>query len=342
MMRAAVYTKRFTIELQEMPIPKPEQDEIVLKVLGCGVCGTDQHIYAGEVPLARPPVVLGHEYVGEIVELGKEVTGFNLGDWICVDPLSPCGYCPNCQDGSYNHCSNIIINGYHITGGFAQYSKINRKQAYPISKELGVKAGIIAEPLACVLHGYDLLHLRAGSNILLLGAGPIGLLWTQLLNHSPVKQIVQVELIESRGQFAKKYGADIVFNPSDKKIWHEIKQEFPQGFEYVVDVTGNPEAVAEGLKLVKRCGTLMIFGVCPEEARVTFSPYEMFANEITILGAKMPPYTMSRAIALLESGKIDYNGIVSHIMPLNELAHAFDMFVNQKEKILKMAIDPYL
>jgi 2-desacetyl-2-hydroxyethyl bacteriochlorophyllide A dehydrogenase len=341
-MRAAVYTKKETIEFRELPMPKPEPDELVLKVLGCGVCGTDQHIYMGEVPLARPPVVLGHEFVGEIVELGKEVKGLKLGDWISGDPLSPCGYCESCQEGKYNHCSNLIVNGYHITGGFAEYTKINRKQAYPISKKLGMKAGIIAEPLACVLNGYDLLNPQAGSNILLLGAGPIALLWTQLLKHSPVRQIIQAEIIESRCKAAKKYGADLVFNTSDKKVWKEIKKEFPDGFEYVVDVTGNPEAVTEGLKLVKRYGIFMVFGVCPEDAQVPFSPYEMFAKEIKIIGAKMPPYTMGRTVALLESGKIDYNGIVSHVLPLKELVNAFDMFVNQKEKILKMAINPNL
>ncbi|MDI6783795.1 MAG: zinc-dependent alcohol dehydrogenase family protein [bacterium] len=341
-MRAAVYTKKETIQFQELPKPEPKPDELVLKVLGCGVCGTDQHIYMGEVPLAQPPVVLGHEYVGEIVELGKEVKDFEIGDWICVDPLLPCGYCPSCQGGKYNHCSNIIINGYHITGGFAQYSKINQKQAYPISKKLGMKAGVLAEPLACVLHGYELLNPQAGSNILLLGAGPIALLWTQLLKHSPVCQIVQAEIIESRCKAAKRYGADLVFNTSDKKVWKEIKQQFPEGFEYVVDVTGNPDAVAEGLKLVKKYGTFMVFGVCPENAQVPISPYEMFANEIKIIGAKMPPYTMGRAVALLESGKVEYDGIVSHVLPLSELEHAFDMFVNQKEKILKMAINPWL
>jgi D-arabinitol dehydrogenase (NADP+) len=269
-------------------------------------------------------VVLGHEFVGEIVELGKEVKEFKLGDWVCVDPLSPCGHCLSCQEGRYNHCSNIIINGYHVTGGFAPFSKINRKQAYPISKKLGIKAGIIAEPLACVLHGYDLLNPRAGSDILILGAGPIALLWTQMLKHSPIRQIVQAEIIESRCTAAKKYGADVVFNTSDKKVWKEIKKQFPDGFHYVIDVTGNPD------------------GVCPEEARVPFSPYEMFANEIKIIGAKMPPYTVGRAVALLESSKIDYNGIVSHVLPLKELVNAFDMFVNQKEKILKMAINPHI
>ncbi|MFB3895634.1 MAG: alcohol dehydrogenase catalytic domain-containing protein [bacterium] len=341
-MRAAVYTKKEVIEIKDIPDPKPNADEIVLKVLGCGVCGTDQHIFMGEVPLARPPVVLGHEFVGEIVELGKEVTEFKIGDWICADPLSPCGHCISCQEAKYNHCSNIIINGYHITGGFAPYSKINRKQAYPIAKQLGIKAGIIAEPLACVLHGYDLLSPLAGSDVLILGAGPIALLWTQMLKYTPIRQIVQAEVIEARCKAAKKYGADIVFNTSDKKVWKEIKNQFPQGFHYVIDVTGNPDAVAEGMNLIRKYGTFMVFGVSPENGRVPFSPYEMFANEIKIIGAKMPPFTMGRAVSLLESGKIDYNGIVSHVMPMEELAHAFDMFVNEKEKILKMAIDPHL
>ena len=176
-MKAAIWTKKSEVEIKELPIPEPyAPDEAVIKVLGCGVCGTDVHIFHGEVPLAKPPAVLGHEIVGEVTKLGSEVKDLKVGDRICVDPVITCRRCEFCQSGRPNLCNNLTIVGYVRNGGFEQYTSIPRSHLYKISVEAGLKGGILVETLACVLNGYDRLGLKAGSSVLILGSGCVGLL----------------------------------------------------------------------------------------------------------------------------------------------------------------------
>ncbi|MCX7019728.1 MAG: alcohol dehydrogenase catalytic domain-containing protein [bacterium] len=340
-MKAAVWTAPNRLDVREMPIPKPKAGEVRIKVLGCGVCGTDVHIFKGEVPLAMPPQVLGHEIYGEVVEMGRGVKSVRAGDNISIDPVVGCGVCVFCKERRTNLCHNPTIIGYARCGGFAQYTIAPESHCHKASGKIGRKGGIIAETLACVLNGYDRLNFKACRSVMILGAGSVGLLWTDLIKHSVATKLIQTEIIPMRGRLAKKLGADHVID-AEKAGWQKAVMEIePLGVDYVIDATGTAKAIQESLPLLKRGGTLMIFGVCPEEEQISVTPYDMFARELSIIAAKMPPCTLERAVRIIEAGKIDCERIVSSVMPLDRLEEAIDCHQHAKHKHVKIMIDPW-
>jgi len=341
-MKAAVWTEPNKMEMREMPVPEPQAQEALVKVLGCGICGTDCHIFAGEVPLAKPPQVLGHEIFGEVVELGAGVKSVKKGLKVSVDPVIGCGVCQYCKSGRTNLCDRPTIIGYARTGGFAQYTTVPESHLYPMSEKMGPKDGILVETLACVINGYDRLGLKAGHTVLILGAGCVGLLWTGLIKHSVSTRIIQTDVVPERLLVARKLGADSIIDAGKAKWPEEVLKSEPEGVDYIIDATGSSKAIKESLALLKKGGTFMVFGVTPEKERVEISPYQMFAREITILGAKMPPGKLGRAAKIMEAGLIDSNALVTTTLPLSQLAHGIHLFHEEKHKHLKIMIDPWI
>ena len=341
-MKAAVWTKNNVMEIQEIPIPEVTTGNVKIKVTGCGVCGTDVHIFKGEVPLAKPPQVLGHEVCGEIVEVAPGITNFKPGDRIAVNPVVGCGVCIHCREGQTNLCPRPTIIGYARCGGFAQYTTVPQTHIHPLPPEIDVKGGILAETLACVINGYDRLNLKAGSSVLILGAGSVGLLWLSLIAKSVVTRIYETEIVPYRGSVARKLGANHVFDASQPGWVEQLKAMEPEGVDYIIDTTGTAQAIQETIGLVRKGGTFMIFGVCPDQEKITISPYDFFAKEISLVGAKMPPQTLDRAVKIIQAGIVDCDAIVPTTMPLSELATAIDYFQHAKDKHIKILIDPWL
>ncbi len=340
-MKAAIFLGAKRIEIQEIPKPKPAENQILLKIIGCGVCGTDAHIFSGQLKVAKPPVVLGHEFTGEIEAVGAGVKNFQPGQIVSVDPVLACGTCEFCHSGRPNLCPQPTVIGYVVNGGFAEYTVIPQTHVYPISPKIGLKGGILVETLACVLHGFDRLELIAGKNVLILGAGTVGCLWTQLIRHTPTNKIIQTEIIPFRQKMARELGADDVINPEKENLSQAIQEICPEGPDYIIDATGNARAVEQALPLIRKGGTFMIFGVCAESASIQVSPYLIYQKEMKIIASKMPPQTLDRSVKLLESGHINYEKIVNCIMPLKEIGKAFEMFEQAKDKVIKIAIDPH-
>lgn len=340
-MKAAVWVDVNKIELREMEVPTPTAGEVLVKVTSCGVCGTDVHICSGEVPLAKPPNVLGHEICGEIVKTGQAVSGFAPGDFVCVDPVVGCGVCPSCAEGKTNLCPAPTIIGYARCGGFAQFTTVPATHLQHMRPGAGSAAGILAETLACVLNGYDRLELRAGSSVLIMGAGSVGLLWTSLVAHSLATRLIQAEPVAFRRETAARLGANVVVD-SGKPGWqNEVNAAEPAGVDFIIDASGTAKAIQESLPLLAKGGTYMVFGVCPEDEKITVSPYEMFAKELRIIAAKMPPGTLARAVRILEAGLVDSDAIVTTTMPLASLPEAIGLFKSAKDRHIKIQIDPW-
>jgi L-iditol 2-dehydrogenase len=340
-MKAAVWIDKNKLAQKELPEPQPRTDEALIKVLGCGVCGTDCHIYAGEVPLAKPPQVLGHEIYGEVVRVGEAVRGFSAGETVCVDPVVSCGVCLQCKAGRTNLCAAPTIIGYARIGGFAQFTTVPETHLYHIDSRVGLKGGILVETLACVLNGYDRLAPRAGASALILGAGCVGLLWAQLMLQSPITRLFQTEIVEGRRTVARSLGVEHVIDSSRGAWQQDLLAIEPEGVDYIIDATGVAQAIQEALALLKPGGTLMIFGVCPEDEQINIAPYKVFAHELSIIGAKMPPHTLARSVRLIESGLINYERLVTHVLPLSQLADALEMFHHGRNEAVKIAISPW-
>jgi 2-desacetyl-2-hydroxyethyl bacteriochlorophyllide A dehydrogenase len=341
-MKAAIWVEANRMEIREIPEPEPVSGEVIIKVLACGVCGTDCHIFAGEVPLAKPPQVLGHEIFGEVIENASDTTSLRKGMKVSVDPVIGCGTCSCCKEGKTNLCDQSTIIGYARTGGFSQYTSVPATHLYPMKDDASPKGGILVETLACVLNGYDRLGFKAGRSALILGAGCVGLLWTQLIKNSVSTRLIQTEIVPKRGETARKLGADFVIDANTPSWSDAIREIEPEGVDYIIDATGSSQAVQESISLLKKGSIFMMFGVAPEVERVEISPYELFMKEITIMGAKMPPFTMERAVRTIEAGLIDYDTLVTTTMPLAKLSRAIHSFKDEKDKHIKIMIDPWL
>jgi len=341
-MNAAIFTGTGRIVMDEKPDPQPGPGQALVKVAGCGVCGTDVHIYHGELTEGIiPPVVLGHEIGGVVEAVGDGVDNVEVGDHVAVDPLIACGRCEGCRAGRPNLCASPTTVGYAVDGGFAQYTCIPATHLYQISPSVPAKGGILVETLACVLHGYDRLAFRAGGSAMILGAGTVGLLWNQLLGRSPRTLLVQSEPVAFRRELARELGADVVIDPEGGALPERVRELAPDGIDFIVDATGDPNAVAQAIPLVKRYGTFMIFGVCPRDATIPINPHDLYQAEAKIIASKMPPLTLGRAAALIEAGLIDYDRIVTTTLGLNALPDAIHLFNDARDQHVKMMIDPW-
>ena len=341
-MKAAEYSGPHKIKLTEREIPDPRPGEVLVKVSGCGVCGTDAHIYNGEISDAVPPVVIGHEITGTIEKAGNGVSAVRPGDQVVVDPFIFCGNCGFCKAGEHRFCENEQFIGYHRSGGFCQYTLVPESNAYLLPPGLSFADKIICETLATVLAGFEKIQTRPGDVILLLGAGAVGLLWNQVLRLSGPAAIIQTEPIGERRKMAAHFGADAAIPPETGLIGEAVERHSRLGADLIIDATGSTGAIEQALPFIKKGGTFLSFGICPAGETLSFSLNWLYKRQIKLLTSRRPPGGgMSRAIKLLQNKMIDTGPLMTSTRRLEEIEQAFIDFEEKKTSEIKMAIDPW-
>jgi 2-desacetyl-2-hydroxyethyl bacteriochlorophyllide A dehydrogenase len=318
--RAAVFTTPGTIELGNVADPDWAPDEVVVRVSTCGICGTDRSIFRGEAPSARP-VVLGHEFSGEVVEIGAQVAGLRIGDRVTVDPNVVDGTCFYCRRGETHLCSGLSPLGISRPGGFAEFAAVPAKNAYRLPDSVSVEAGSLVEPLACCVHGIDQAAIRLGDIVVVLGAGPIGVLLIQLARLRGARTIVAVEPEPARHRHAAGAGADQVVRPEDASAALAELGETGAA-DVVIEASGNAAAAEWTFALVRRGGTVLLFGVYPEHEQISVTPFRVNEDELRIVGSLNNPNTHQRAIDLLASGRVNAGGLITHRLELAQLSDA--------------------
>ncbi len=337
-MKGVIFNSPRSMELSSIPDPKPGSGEVLIRVESAGVCGTDVHIYDGDF-IGTYPVVPGHEFSGEIVELGPEVDGFHIGDRVAVSPNIPCYRCYFCKRGSFHFCRNLRAYGVHLPGGFEEFVSVRAENVFPIG-ELSFDEGALIEPLSCVIHGVNLAEVRPGDKVLIFGMGPIGLLLSQVIKISGSSEVIGVDLVEAKLELAEKLGVDKTFK-GRAGLRGRILKDYPLGFDLVVDATGVP-GVVEGLtSYVKDMGRVLYFGVCPKGSRISLDPFEVYKRELKIIGTFSLLAEFGPAIELVRSGRIDLESLISHRLPLEDFGRALDMMRN-RETSMKIVIKPHM
>lgn len=326
-MKAAVFYEPGSFLLEQRTLRALKKDELLIRVKACGVCGTDIHIYNGEEGSApvKPPIVLGHEYSGEVVELGDEVTGFSKGDRVAVDPNMFCGKCSYCRSGKSHLCNKLTALGVNRDGGFEEYCIVPVSQAYKFPQHITYEEAAMIEPLACCLHGVDLAGINAGQSVAIIGGGAIGLLMLQLVRLRGASFIALSEPVEKRRNLALNLGADIVVNPREENIEQVIKSYCEDGVDVVIECVGKTAAMKQGLQVVKRGGTVLFFSVAKVGAALSIEPLEIFKKELTIKGSFINPATHDRALALISSGRVDVKPLITHRFNLEDIDKAIKM-----------------
>lgn len=326
-MKASRFLGNKTFAVTDLPTPHAGPGELVLRNQVCGVCGTDVHIYHGEPGSAdvNPPVVLGHEYSGEVVEVGEGVTGFAVGDHVTVDPNIYCGHCAYCQNGKKQLCPSMEAIGVTRDGGFAQYSLIPAAQAFKLEPTVPWEAAAMAEPLACCLHGIDLAGIQVGDKVCVVGGGAIGLLMVQLAKLSGASQIVLSEPNEKRRQVGLQLGANAALDPTRPDAQEAFAQVLDGGANVVIECVGNVPAVKSAFRFAGKGATVLLFSVPKVDATFDLPLFDVYKKELTIKGSFVNPDTHARAVALINSGKVDFGPIITHRFPLDQLPEAIAM-----------------
>ena len=312
-MKALLFPNQNQMQLVERSLPKPDQGEALVRVHASGICHTDFEILRGNYPTDYP-VIPGHEFAGTVEAVAQGLSSDWVGRRIVVDPNRPCRNCPACNAGLFNKCQNLKTYGSSLDGGFAEFVAVAGECLLPIA-DLPFEDAALAEPLACVLHGLNRLAVPAKAEIVIFGAGPIGMLMQAALQAGDANpQITVVDLQPSRLETAKRLGA------AKTVLAAELKPEdFEFRFSIVIDATGAPAVVEQLPRYSRDRGTILLFGVCPPDRLVSYAPYEVYYRELTIQGSYSLNGELPQAVALLSAGKIPTKELVTHRVSLDEV-----------------------
>lgn len=314
-MRALVFRENRNVSQEQLAEPKAGPGEVVLAVKASGICHTDIEILRGNYGASAFPLVPGHEFAGEVVEIGEGVTGVSLGDRVVVDPNLGCGVCPSCLRGRINLCEKLGAYGVSCNGGFAERCVVSAAQIVPIGN-LSWQVAALAEPLGCVLNGLSTMEGRICETAMIFGAGPIGLLMALALKWRGTAVTV-VDLSEDRLRLSETFGLRAFMAGSPELARLARSQDF------VADVTGVPQ-VAEGLiAYLRDGGAALFFGVCPQSARIQISPFEMFRRQLSLFGTHSLNANIRDTLPLLQQHEAEAARLVSHRIGLAEIEAVF-------------------
>ncbi len=344
-MRALVFHGPKDFSVETLPVPRITEDEMLVKVRYAGICGTDNRIYQGTKKIAAPRIT-GHEFVGDIVELGKNVDGFAPEDRITVYPMIPCGTCYACRSGRKNICVNRTTIGYEIDGGFAQYVKIpsaaiKAGNVLKVPENVPDRVAAASEPVAAAYHGIKRCGIRRGQTVLIVGAGPIGLFHTQLARLQSPSKIIVSEPREEKRELALEMGATDVIDSAKENVLERVGElTGGAGVDVLIFDVGLPKVMESSLDYVKKGGTFLIFAGCPAGSRITIDPNIIHYKEINFTGSSAStPEIHAEVLSLLSSGKLRIDGLISGILPLDRWREGFEM-KNQYVGV-KVLINPW-
>ncbi|MFE9094968.1 zinc-dependent alcohol dehydrogenase family protein [Streptomyces sp. NPDC007264] len=317
-MKAAVIESVGRAVVSRVPDPTPGPREVVVEVAACGLCGTDLHILRGEFAPALP-IVPGHEFAGEVVGVGTGVTEVSVGDRVAVDPSLYCHECRYCRTGHSNLCERWAAIGVTTAGGAAQYALAPVANCVKLPEHVATQDAALIEPLSCAVRGYDVLRSRLGSHVLIYGSGTMGLMMLELAKRTGAASVDVVDVNPDRLRTARQLGVSASAASADDL-------DRPQGWDLVVDATGNAAAIQDGLGRVAKAGTFLQFGVADYATRVSIDPYRIYNQEITITGSMAVLHSFERAAELFAGGVLDPGVFISDRLPLERYPQALEQF----------------
>jgi len=336
-MQAVVFRGAGEWGLEDFPAPRIESDtDVLLKVDRVSICGTDIHILS--VPPGHPATpgsILGHEYVGTVVDVGARVRELQPGDRVVIDPNITCGLCQYCRLGMSNVCENMTSLGIFRHGGLAQFNLAPAKALHKISRDVPLDRATLAEPLSCVLHAFEKSSLGPGESVAILGGGPIGLLFLLLFKTAGAGKVFLIEPVAFRRQMAERLGADGVIDPKTQNTAAEVKAATLIGADIVVDAAGR--LLPESLELVRRGGRVILFGM-DQHAERQVNQHPITRYEISIFGSYIQRMAFPKVVRLLEAGRLPVEKLVTHRLTLSEIGRGFEAM--RAGEAIKVAVAP--
>jgi L-iditol 2-dehydrogenase len=347
-MLAAVYHGPDDLRLEHVPIPEIGPDEVLVKVLDASICGTDLRIYHGEHRKFPPGTVRipGHESVGEITRIGEKVRGFEAGQRVFIAPNTGCGHCAQCVSGNNNLCADYQAIGITIDGAFAEYVRIpaaaiQQGNLMPVRKEVDPAVAALIEPLACVVRGQNALHIQPGEVVLIMGAGPIGIMHLLLACLRGAGRVLVSDLVSTRLSRAVELGADRVVDLHHEDQAQVVLEESQgRGADIIIVAAPSPQAQEAALQLGAYRGRINFFGGLPKDRpTIHFDSNLVHYKELIVTGTTAcSTQDCRQAAEIVNSGRIDLSPLISARFPLEEALSAFAEAENRRA--LKVVIEP--
>jgi L-iditol 2-dehydrogenase len=322
-------------EVRQAPVPRPGEREVLVAVKACGVCGSDLHFYThGRIGdfVVRDPLVLGHEAAGEVVELGPAVKTLKTGDRVALEPGVPCRHCAYCLSGRYNLCQDVVFySAPPHDGFFREYVALPEDFCYPLPETVSTEAGATVEPLAVVLHAIALVGLRPGDEVVVLGAGPIGLLAAAAARALGAGRITSTDLAPARLEFALKMGADRTVPAA------EATEALRDSADVVLDCVAVEETLAQGVDIIKPGGRIAWVGMAAQTASLAFQKFQV--KEALVTGVFRYANRFGPAVALLASGAVQTDPLITKRFQFPDVAAALDYARDNRQTALKTMVN---
>ena len=312
-MKAVLFTGRNDVQFTDLPDPTPGPGDVVVEVKASGICHTDYEVLKDNYGTGAFPVVPGHEYAGVVVETGSEVANVNVGDRVAIDPNFECGTCRACKRGWAHLCETLSAYGVTTHGGFAGLSLVAAANVHRIG-DMSYSQAALAEPMGCVLNGVDAVFEPWMEEALIIGAGPMGFLMGMALRSLGISNVAFADISESRLELADGFGFEALASGSDDL------EKWRHRADLVVEATGVPAVAASLTGYMANGGKGLFFGVCPSDAKIEISPFEVFRRQLTLAGSHSLNHNIPRALGIIGGLGSQIDKVVSHRSPLNEVS----------------------
>lgn len=349
-MKAAVWHGKKDVRVENVPEPPaPGKDEVKIKVFQTGICGSDLHEYdAGPIfiPIEEPhpltgrkaPVILGHEFSGEVVEIGEGVTNVSIGDRVAPDAAQHCGKCYMCKVNRYSVCEQLAFTGLMTDGSFAEYVNVPAYTCYKLLPELSNEAGALVEPLAVGIHAIRQGKLLLGDTVAVVGAGTIGLVTIQAARAAGASKVFAIELSKDRKEKAKGLGA-IVLDPTETDVVAEIQEQTDgQGVDVAVECIGKAETVNTGIQCAKRGGKIVVVGIFEKPGEINYN--DLVFQEKEVIGSLAYCGEFDAAIALLADGRIKAEPLITGKIKLDDIVeNGFEELLRNRDSNIKILVE---
>ena len=351
-MRAVVEYGPGTLKLEDVPRPQVGDDDLVIQIEACGVCTSDVKAWhgaprywggSGQPKWIREPVIPGHEFLGQIIELGKNVKGFSVGDRVITDQIIPCGKCRYCRRGEYWMCERHDMYGFQVNGGWAEYMKIvsdSLPYLYKVPDNLPTSAAVLLEPYACSFHTVERANIQFDDVVVLSGAGPLGLGMIGPIKKRGPRALIVLDLKPERLAIAKKFGADYTANPQTddvKALINGLTEGY--GCDVYIEAASSGASVAQGLNFLRKRGTFVEMSVFGGDIAVDWSIIGD-SKELTIYGSHLGPYSYPKVIRGMEEGWIPTEGVVTANLPLEKFEEGLGLMESGAKGSIKAVLVP--
>lgn len=336
-MKAILVSEAMKIEVVEKEKPLiNNSNEVLIKVKAAGICGSDMHIYHGTNPLATYPRIIGHEFVGEIIEIGEDVRSVDVGDRVAIEPIFFCGECYACRSGRHNVCEQLEVMGVHRDGGFQEYVVVPENKAHKFADHISWENAVLIEPFTIAAQSTSRGDVREGDVVFISGAGPIGLTILQYSIYKGAKCIV-VDLDESRLKTAKELGAEYTINPSKEDV---VKKVFEVtngvGANVSIDAVCIKQTFEQAIKVTSAAGRVVVLGFTDETSDIPQLP--ITKSELAILGSRLQADKFPEVINLFNEGKLNSDILISHKFEFKDIDKAIKTIENEDIETRKVIL----